>query len=130
MRLTFGPNDMTMMIMISGPYRGGTNDDPALIRQNFDRLQSYALPVYRRGHVPIIGEWVALPLMRLAGSERVGDAVYDELSYPVAHRLLRSCGAVLRIPGQSRGADQDVEIARNPGLPVYFSIDEIPPADV
>ncbi|WP_116125328.1 DUF4406 domain-containing protein [Lewinella sp. IMCC34183] len=117
-----------MMIMISGPYRGGTSDDPGLIRQNLDRLQSYALPVYRRGHVPIIGEWVALPLMKLAGLERVGDAVYDE-SYPVAHRLLRSCGAVLRIPGDSRGADQDVEVARSLGLPVYFSLDEIPPAD-
>lgn len=115
-----------MLIMISGPYRGGTNDDPVLIRQNLDLLEANAYAVYRKGHVPLIGEWVALPLMRLAGSTRVGDAVYNAMSYPIAHRMLRSCDAVLRIPGASKGADQDVEVAISLGIPVYTDLQQIP----
>lgn len=115
-----------MMILIAGPYRGGTNDDPVLIKENLDRLESVALPLFRKGHIPVIGEWVALPLMHLAGSKQIGDDVWDEIQYPVAHRLLEKCDAVLRLEGASKGADNDVRIAREKGLKVYYSLDEIP----
>ncbi len=115
-----------MMILISGPYRGGTNDDPALIKQNLDRLEAVALPLFRKGHIPMIGEWVALPLMHLAGFERVGDAIWDEIQYPAAHRILAKCDAVLRIEGASKGADEDVRLARERGLPIYFRLEDVP----
>lgn len=117
-----------MLILIAGPYRSGTNDDPALIRKNLDQLESMALPIFRKGHIPVIGEWVALPLMNLAGSKEIGDDVWNEIQYPVAHGLLEKCDAVLRIPGKSRGADQDVEIAKQRGLSIFYHLDEIPDA--
>lgn len=46
--------------------------------------------------------------------------------YPTADRLLAHCDAVLRLPGGSVGADQDVATARHRGLPVYHDIAEIP----
>jgi hypothetical protein len=115
-----------MMILIAGPYRGGTNDDPILIKKNLDKLESVALPLFRKGHIPMIGEWVALPLMHLAGSKKIGDSIWDEIQYPVAHRLLEKCDAVLRLEGASKGADNDIKIARERGLKIYFSLDEIP----
>lgn len=115
-----------MLILIAGPYRSGTNDDPALIQQNLDNLEAMALPIFRKGHVPMIGEWVALPLLRLAGSQKLGDDLWNEIQYPVAHRLLEKCDAVLRISGPSNGADQDVKIAKERGLKVYYHLDEIP----
>ncbi len=115
-----------MMILIAGPYRGGTNDDPALIKKNLDRLESVALPLFRKGHIPIIGEWVALPLLHLAGSKKIGDQIWDEIQYPVAHRLLEKCDAVLRLDGESKGADNDVRIAKERGLKIYYNLDEIP----
>ena len=115
-----------MLILIAGPYRGGTNDDPELIKKNLEKLEEMALPIFRKGHVPLIGEWIALPLMKLAGSKKIGDEVWDEIQYPVAHRMLEKCDAVLRIPGQSKGADQDVAIAMEKGIPVYFDLEEIP----
>lgn len=115
-----------MLILIAGPYRGGTNDDPALMQKNLDFLESVALPIFRMGHMPMIGEWAALPLVKLAGCQKVGDAIWDEIQYPVAHRLLEKCDAVLRLPGASNGADNDVRIALERGLPVYYSLDEIP----
>lgn len=117
-----------MLILIAGPYRSGTNDDPKLIQQNMDNLEAMALPIFRKGHVPMIGEWVALPIMQQAGSKAIGDEVWTEVQYPVAHRLLEKCDAILRIPGVSKGADQDVQLAKDMGLKVYYNLDDIPQA--
>jgi type III secretory pathway component EscU len=115
-----------LIILIAGPYRSGTNDDPQLIAKNLDRLESFALSIYRAGHIPMIGEWIALPLIRKAGGVQLGDAISEQFLYPVASRLLERCHAVLRIEGESKGADQDVRIARERGLPVYFRLEEVP----
>jgi hypothetical protein len=84
------------------------------------------LQVYNAGHIPLIGEWVALPIAKQAGSSQVGDAISEQFLYPVANRLIQRCDAVLRIEGASKGADEDVRLARQRGLPVYFNIDEVP----
>ena len=117
------------MILIAGPYRSGTNNDPDLIQKNMDKLESYALPIFRKGHIPMIGEWVANPLIKLAGSKKIGDEIFQEIQYPAAHRLLTKCNAVLRIEGDSKGADQDVLIAKKLGLKIYYSLDDIPNKD-
>jgi hypothetical protein len=115
-----------MMILIAGPYRSGTNDDPARMAANLRALEAVALPLFRAGHLPMIGEWVALPLLAVAGAQQVGDALWQELLYPTAHRLLQRCDAVLRLPGASKGADNDVRLARERGLPVFFGVEEVP----
>ena len=115
-----------LMILIAGPYRSGTGDDPELMARNLRALESVALPLYRAGHIPLIGEWIALPLLREAGSKQPGDAIYEEILYPVANRLLKRCDAVLRIPGASKGADEDVRLAKAQGLPVFVSLAEVP----
>jgi hypothetical protein len=115
-----------MMILIAGPYRSGTNDDPELIKKNLDKLEAVVLPVFRLGHIPMIGEWVALPLLHLSGSTRPGDDKWNEIQYPVAHRLLEKCDAVLRLEGESAGADNDVKIAKQRGLKIYYRLEDIP----
>lgn len=112
-----------LLILIAGPYRSGTGGDPALIARNLERLEEAAAPIHRLGHVPMIGEWVALPILR--GMDET-DAPDGDVMYETAHRLLQHCDAVLRLPGDSAGADKDVEIALERGLAVYHSIDEIP----
>jgi hypothetical protein len=119
-------SERSLMILIAGPYRSGTGDDPERMAENLRRLESVALPLYRAGHIPLIGEWIALPLLREAGSPRPGDAVYEEILYPIAHRLLSRCDAVLRLPGASKGADEDVRIARERGLLVFEQIGDVP----
>lgn len=46
--------------------------------------------------------------------------------YPTAQRLLAHCDAVLRLPGVSTGADQDVTTAQERGLPVYHQLQDVP----
>ena len=117
-----------MMILIAGPYRSGTNDDPVLIEKNVQQMQSYALPIFRTGHIPILGEWLALPLVELAGSKKIGDEAFNGIFHPIATRLLEKCDAVLRVGGPSAGADEMVRVGRSLGLQIYSSVSEIPKA--
>jgi hypothetical protein len=122
------PADLSkpLLVLIAGPYQSGTNGDPKKIAANRARLESFALPIYQRGHLPMVGEWMALPIIHAAGGKTEGDEVFNAYQYPVAHRLLSCCDAVLRIPGESRGADLDVARARRLGLPIFTDVSELP----
>lgn len=115
-----------MMILIAGPYRSGTNDDPAKMHANVELMESFALPIFRKGHIPLVGEWFALPMVELAGSKEVGDEAFNEIFHPIAERLLSKCDAVLRVGGASGGADMMVRIANERGLQVFHQVDGIP----
>ena len=119
-------NSNGLMILIAGPYRSGTGDDPARMAGNVRAMEAYALPLFRAGHVPIVGEWLALPLVALAGSRRVGDEGFNEVFHPIAERLLARCDGVLRMGGPSQGADLMVEVARKKGLRVFHALREVP----
>ena len=117
--------DRPMLVLIAGPYRSGTGDDPVKMAANLARLEEAAWPIFAAGHIPIIGEWVALPVVRSAGAT-VFDPLAEQVMYPTAQRLLEHCDAVLRLPGESTGADQDVAIAQRLALPVYYRVEDIP----
>lgn len=115
-----------MLILISGPYLTGTDGDPAKVAKNLAAMEQMALPIFERGHLALVGEWLAWPVIRAAGGTSHNDAIFKTYQYPVAHRLLSRCDAVFRIPGASNGADLEVAKAREMGLPIYTSLDEVP----
>ncbi len=90
------------MILIAGPYRSGTGDDPVRMAANVRLMEAYALPMFRAGHVPVLGEWFALPLVSLADA-RSGLAVIT-FAEAVHGRAGRRTSW---IPRSSRGADTD-----------------------
>lgn len=116
----------SLMILIAGPYRSGTGDDPAKMAANVAAMEAYALPIFRAGHVPVLGEWFALPLLHLAGSQQVGDVAFNEIFHPIAARVLAHCDGVLRVGGASQGADLMVAVGQAHGLQVYHRLAEIP----
>jgi hypothetical protein len=115
-----------LQILVAGPYRSGTGDDPQKIKANVDAMMDVALRLFRAGHLPVLGEWYALPLIEFAGSERIGDAIFDEIFHPVARRLVATCDACLRIGGSSTGADEMVALARENGKLVFHRFQDIP----
>ena len=117
-----------LMILVAGPYRSGTNDDPVLIARNVEAMTDMALRLFRAGHLPVLGEWFALPLIEHGGSKAVGDAVFDEIFHPISRRLVQKCDACLRIGGPSKGADEMVALAKSFGRAVFFRYEDIPPA--
>ena len=114
-----------LMILVAGPYRSGTNDVPELIEKNVKAMNDTALHLYKMGHLPVLGEWFALPLIATAGSQAMGDAIWNELFHPVAIRLIDKCDAILRIGGPSGGADEMVRIGKEKGKSIFYSMEEI-----
>jgi len=89
-------------------------------------MERYALPLFRAGHIPIVGEWLALPLVALAGSRQIGDEPFTEIFHPIAERVVARCDAILRVEGASQGADLMVQQARALGLAIYERLGEVP----
>ncbi len=118
----------TQMILVAGPYRSGTNDDPVLIAKNVEAMTEASLQLFRAGHLPVMGEWYALPLIEHAGSAEIGDPVFNEIFHPISRRLVAKCDGCLRIGGASVGADEMVSLAKQHGKAVYYSLAEIPDA--
>jgi hypothetical protein len=116
----------SMLVLISGPYMTGTDGDEVRIAANLARMEAMALPVFERGHLAVVAEWLSWPIIRQAGGDDHARAPVPRLQYPAAHRLLTRCDAVLRIPGESRGADLECELARTLGIPVFTSVADLP----
>jgi hypothetical protein len=114
------------MILVAGPYRSGTGDDPAKIAANVKAMTDMSLRLFRAGHLPVMGEWFALPLIEHAGSRGIGDAVFDEIFHPISRRLVEKCDACLRMGGPSKGADEMVALAGAAGKPVFHRFEDIP----
>ena len=115
-----------LTILVAGPYRSGTNDDPELMAENVRAMNRAALQIFRAGHLPVVGEWFALPLIETAGSRKVGDEIFTEIFHPVAEAILERCDACLRIGGPSQGADEMVAQAEAMGKQVFYRLEDIP----
>jgi hypothetical protein len=91
-------------------------------------MTEMSLRVFRAGHLPAMGEWFAMPLIELAGSQYIGDAIFNEIFHPISRELVARCDAVLRIGGPSRGADEMVSLAQQHGKLVLYRFEDLPPA--
>ena len=128
-RHVFGPPPRAtgepLLVFIAGPYRSGTGDRDDLIAANVQAMQDTAVAVADMGHVPMLGEWVTVPLIEAAGGQR-GDAVWDRYFHPHAQALLERCDVLLRIGGASAGADAMVSAALARQLPVHYALSSLP----
>ena len=116
----------SLMILVAGPYRSGTNDNPELIEANVKAMANMALEIYRMGHLPVLGEWFALPLIETAGSKTIGDEIFNEIFHPISVQLIDRCDAVLRIGGPSAGADEMIKTGKEKGKLIFMNKAEIP----
>jgi hypothetical protein len=116
-----------LMILVAGPYRSDTDGDPERIRANVDAMSRTSLELWRRGHLPVMGEWFAPPLIETAVATGADESDADaEIFHPVAEAVLARCDGVLRIGGPSEGADRMVATARALGKTLWFALEEVP----
>lgn len=110
-----------MWIMVSGPYTSGGAD--AVTRAaRLAVMNEAALALFRRGHVPVIGVNMALPVIAVAGG-----AAFDEIMMPLSLALAERCDGCLRIGGPSAGADAEAARFAAADKPVWRAIEEVPP---
>ena len=114
-----------MTIRIAGPHSSGTNDDPGLMKTNFRKLESVALQLFRSGHIPVIGEWIAWPVSELTGLISPVAGAYRERLFPLAQCPLSKCDAILCLGEVSELTDELVNNAKEKGLKIYDRIDDI-----
>jgi hypothetical protein len=114
-----------LLILVAGPYRSNTGDDPEKIAKNLQVMNVAGLQLFRLGHIPVTGEALALPLVEVAGSKQIGDEIFNEIFHPIARRLIEHVDAVLRVGGPSAGADEMVALAQAAGKQVFLAVDEI-----
>ena len=102
-----------MRVYVAGPYSLGNRV------RNARNAVLVAEEVCRMGHVPYVPHLTLLWDL-VADEEHTWDwwLTYDE-------QWLALCGAVLRIPGESAGADREVAFAAKHGIPVFHSLDEL-----
>ena len=109
-----------LWIMVAGPYTSGTSD-PAVRAANLRAMNSAAHEVWKRGHVPVIGVNMALPVIEAAGADR-----FDAIMMPLSRALAERCDACLRIGGPSKGADEEMELIRARGGRVFMRVEDVP----
>lgn len=108
--------------MVAGPYGfGAKSKEEKLV--NLLKLNRAAVEIFRKGHIPVIGVNMALPMIEAAGSSS-----YSEIMMPLSLGLCDRCDAILRIEGESVGADKEVVEFQNRGKVIYRHTDEIPSA--
>lgn len=115
-----------MWIMVAGPYSSG-GADAAARAENLAAMNRAALAVFDKGHVPVIGVNMALPVIEAARDADGADR-FEEIMMPVSLALAERCDAILRIGGASTGADAEVARFAARGLPIWRALQEVPPA--
>src|SRR5687767_10711378 len=111
-----------MWIMVAGPYRTGAKSE-ADRAHNLRLLNLAAHQIFLKGHVPIIGVNLALPIIAAAGEQ-----AYEEVMMPMSLAVAERCDAILQIGGESAGADREVDRVRGRGGIVFRDLQEIPHA--
>jgi len=106
-----------MIIGIAGPYSAPTEEQR---QKNLDAMNEAAARVLEKGHIPIIGMNAALPIVTIANIEDKYKATME-----ISLAVISSCDAILMI-GESPGANKERDLIKGKGLPVYYSLEEIP----
>lgn len=109
-----------MWIMVAGPYTSGAQNEEER-QANLDVMNASALCVFEKGHTPVIGVNLALPIIHVAGSHR-----FEELMMPISLAAAERCDACLRVGGPSVGADQEMAKFESRGLSVFYHVEDIP----
>ncbi len=106
-----------MIIGVAGPYSAPTEE---LRLENLDAMNQAAARLLEKGHIPLIGVNAALPVVDRADIENHYEAIMH-ISLVVIDR----CEALLLIK-ESPGANRERDLVLSKGLPVYYSLEDVP----
>jgi hypothetical protein len=111
-----------MYIYVAGPYRNHPGGYVEAVRD----MCVVSDKLYEMGHIPFnpllnhYWEQLTMPTEGMTPEEEHRHWMEWDLAW------LRVCDGILRLPGHSAGADEEVEVAKELGLAVYYGLHEIP----
>lgn len=107
-----------MIIGVAGPYSAPTQQQRD---ENLRAMNAAAAQLLAMGHIPLIGMNTALPVLQQAA---IADPYKATMEISLA--VINACEALLLI-AESPGANKERDLVLAKGLPVYYSINEVPP---
>ena len=102
-----------MRVYVSGPYSGGD------VESNVAEAIEMGQLVYNNGHIPFIPH-----LFHFWDQHLPHRNVYEDWMR-LCMSFLETCDVLLRLPGESPGADREVERAKELGMKVYYSVKDL-----
>jgi hypothetical protein len=111
-----------LTIYVAGPY---TADSDAKIWNNVVAAIDAGILLYRKGHYPYIPHLTHFVETR---SQEVGAGLKWEDYIKWDRVWLKQCDAFLHL-GSSRGADLELRWAKEHGLKIFYSLEDVPIAD-
>lgn len=106
-----------MIIGVAGPYSASTEEQRKV---NLDAMNNAAARLLEKGHTPIIGMNAAIPVLEQANVQDKYKAVMD-----ISLAVIGACEGLLLL-AESPGANKERDLILSKGLPVYYSIEEVP----
>ena len=101
-----------MLIYISGPFTLG------------DQIVNVRNACLVGDEILKLGHWPVVPHLTAFWHAITPKSWQEWLDIDLA--ILNKCDALLRLPGESKGADAEVRKAQELGLKVYFDLSEVP----
>ncbi len=106
-----------MIIGVAGPYSADSREERD---KNLLRMNVAAARLLEMGHVPLIGINAALPVLAQANLADSYAAAMD-----ISLAVIDACEGLLLL-AESPGANRERNLVLAKGLPVFYSIGEIP----
>jgi hypothetical protein len=106
-----------MIIGVAGKYSADTAGER---QKNLDAMNAAAALLLEKGHVPLIGINAALPVVEKANIADRYKGIMD-----ISLAVIERCEALLMI-SESPGANAERDLIAAKGLPVFYSIEEVP----
>lgn len=106
-----------MVIGIAGPYSASLAEQR---QKNLDAMNCAAAELLKLGHIPLIGMNAALPVLEMCQLEEKYDATMK-----ISLAVIDACEGLLLL-AESPGANKERDLVLSKGLPVFYSMDEVP----
>lgn len=108
-----------MIIYISGAYSADTKEQ---IEENILIAESFAIKIWNLGH-SVFAPHCNSDLFEHKGCKAKYSHILD-----FDKRILCACEAIFMLPNwkDSPGANQEYELAKRIGMPIYYNLEEIP----
>jgi nucleoside 2-deoxyribosyltransferase len=111
------------IVYIAGPYLGASKHHDARSYLAIDENISVARKVMVE--LVALGYGVFCPHMHSAHMEVMAPTASADYWYEIDLHFLKSCDALLRIPGRSHGSDMEVAFALENNIKVFYSIEDL-----
>ena len=106
-----------MIIGVAGPYSAQSEEQR---QKNLDAMNYAAARLLEKGHIPLIGVNAALPVIAKSKEVDRYKAMMD-----ISLAIIEKCDGLLFL-AESPGANRERDRVLSKGLPVFYSLDEVP----